>query len=114
MQQSLSLATLGSLNGGSAELIVDAAIRDAVADLDDRGGDELPRKVLIELEMKVLDNDLIDVHVTAIARLPKRRTPSTFGRVTRNSKNQSRLTFQTEAPDNPDQRTIDELETERK
>ncbi len=110
MQQNLCLATLGNLDGGAAELIIDAALKAAVADLDDRGADELPRKVQIEVELKQLDNKFIEAHVVAFARVPKRRTASTIGRLMRDQKQQSRLSFQSEAPDNPDQRTIDEVQ----
>lgn len=110
MQQSLSLSSLGYLDGGAAQLIIDAAFKEAVADLDDRGDDEKPRKVEIVVEMKQLDNKLIEAHVTACARIPKRKTASTIARLTRDKQQQSRLSFQSEAPDDPDQRTLDELE----
>ncbi|HEY7328514.1 MAG TPA: hypothetical protein VH592_12775 [Gemmataceae bacterium] len=38
-QKPLSCDTLGDLDGGAARAIVDAALREALADLDDRGDD---------------------------------------------------------------------------
>lgn len=109
MQERLCLETLGNLDCGAAGLIIDAAIRDALADLDDRGSDLKPRKVEIAVTLKVLDNGQVEAHVEACARLPRRRTASTIANLKRQGEQQPRLMFQTMAPDNPDQRTIDEL-----
>ncbi len=110
MQKRLSLATLGELDGGAAGVIIDAAIREAVGDLDDRGEDEKPRKVTIEITLKRMDNGLIESHVEACAKVPRRRTATTVGRVAGNGGKGMGLLFQSQVPDDPDQRTIDELE----
>lgn len=109
MQKSLSLQTLGDLDGGAAGLIIDAAIREVLADLDDRGDDEQARRVSINLSLKKHESGLVEAHVEASAHVPKRRTAGTMSRLSRDARQQSRLTFQDGAPDNPDQRTLDEV-----
>lgn len=113
-QKQLCLDNLGELDDGRAALIIDAAIREALADLDDRGDDEKPRKVKIELTLQIPDRSsgLVEATVDASAVIPKRRTATTYGRVAVENRF-ARLVFQTGAPDNPDQRTIEEVTGER-
>ncbi len=108
MQRSLSFATLGELDGGAARAIIEAAIREAMTDLDDRGQDGLPRRVDVRLTVKQMPNGLVEAHVEATASVPKRRTNSTICRLKRSSDRSARLLFQDGAPDDPDQRTLDE------
>lgn len=109
MQKSLCLESLGDLDNGAAGLIIDAAIRSALSDLDDRGGDGIARKVEICLSVQCLDNGLIEAHVEAACRVPKRRTNSTIGRIKRDATQRTRLLFQDGDADDPDQRTLDEV-----
>jgi len=109
MQKALSLASLGDLDNGRARAIIDAAIREALCDLDDRGDDEKPRFVNIRLTLKQMESGLVESRVEAESRCPKRRTASTIAKVKRDGKMQSRLVFQDGSPDNPDQRTLDEV-----
>lgn len=109
MQATLCLDTLGDLDGGAARAIIDAAIRDAVRDLDDRGEDEKPRFVEVRLSLSRMDNGLLACHVEAAAKTPRRRTASTVGQVARRGGDVGVL-FQTYAPEDPHQRTIDEVE----
>lgn len=112
MQSPLTIDTMGELDNGAARAIVNAAIKAAVADLDDRGEDGKSRSVVITLEMGRLDNGLVASHVSAQVKLPARRTNSTLGMVqTRGG--QSDVLFQTLAPDDPNQRTMDELEEKK-
>ncbi len=109
MQVPLTLDTIGELDSGAARVIIDAAIRAAIVDLDDRGEDQKPRKVVITLDLKALDNGMITASVDAQVKVPARRTASTLGNVrTRDAMPQ--MMFQTLAPDDPSQRTIDEVE----
>lgn len=112
MQSPLTIDSLGELDNGAARAIINAAIKSAVSDLDDRGEDGKARSVVITLEMGRLDNGLVASHVSAQVKLPPRRTASTLGMVqTRGG--QSDVLFQTMAPDDPAQRTIDELEAKQ-
>jgi len=42
-QKPLTCETIGDLDGGAPRAIIDAAIREALQDLDDRGDDGQPR-----------------------------------------------------------------------
>lgn len=113
MQRSLTLSSLAALDSGAAGAIVEAALREAVADLDDRGQDQKPRQVLITVSMTQLENGQVAVDVDAAAKLPRRRTASTFCRIKKEVAGAS-LQFQEWSPEHPDQRTIDEaLEANR-
>lgn len=108
MQQRLTLGTLGLLDGGAAELIIDEAIRAAAEDIDNRGEDGKPRAVNIVITLCRMDNGYVEAHVEAEAKVPKKRTASTLSKV-RRSGGQTELVFQQFAPEDPDQRTIDEV-----
>lgn len=108
MQVPLNLASLGELDGGAARAIIDAAICDAVRDLDDRGDDEKPRVVNVILTLNRLENGLVTCDVQAEAKVPKRRTAATISGI-RRAQGVAGLVFQTLAPENPDQTTIDSI-----
>lgn len=107
MQRVLDLESLASLDQGAAGAIIEAALREAVADLDDRGQDKKPRQVSITVTLLQLENGQVAVDVDAAAKLPRRRTASTFCRLQKQARGAA-LTFQEFAPEHPDQRTIDE------
>ncbi len=98
--------TLGELDGGAARAVIDAAIREAVSDLEDRGHqDEKPRKVKILLTFDLIDNGLVACRVEAAPVGPARRTASTIGHFRRDG-SAMRVDFRRESPDNPNQTTI--------
>lgn len=109
MQLPVTCSTLGELDEGSARLIIDAAIREAVRDVEDRGNDEKPRKVVITLTFKQMENGLVEAEVEAVARVPARRTASTIAAVKRKQGEAPSLVFQQYAADDPSQKTIDEV-----
>ncbi len=111
MQLPVTYETLGSLDSGAAKAIINAAIKEAVSDLDDRGGDDgKARTVLIQIVLTPRSNGQAEVEVQATAKLPPRRTASTVAAL-RFAKDGggSQLLFQDLAPDDPDQKTIDEV-----
>lgn len=108
MQAILNLASLGELAGGAARGIIDAAIDDAVRDIDDRGDDEKPRVVNILLTLQQHENGVVLADVQAEAKLPKRRTTATLGNVRKNL-GVPAVQFQTLSPTNPDQNTLDSI-----
>jgi hypothetical protein len=103
--QQLSLETLGDLDGGHARAIIDAALQAAVRDLDDRGNDEKPRKVTIEIEM-VKKEGLTLIRATAIPKVPTFSTGVTTGKLSIGPRGQSILGFQELSPDDPDQQAL--------
>lgn len=110
MNMPVTCATLANLDSGASGVIIDAAIREAVRDLDDRGGEDgKPRKVVIELTLKPLDNGQCAVHVFAQAKIPPRNTAGTIGAI-RSKADRPELFFNDLATRDPSQRTIDEVE----
>lgn len=111
MQKPLSLATLGDLDSGTAAVIIDCALAEAIRDVEDRGADGKARKVTIEVTLMRRSDGLIETDVGAQAKLPPRRTNSTVGKpVVRGHKTE--LLFQQWAPDQPDQSTIPGMDHE--
>lgn len=104
----LNCSNLGALDDGAAGHVINAAIREAIADLEDRGEDGKPRQVNIVLEM-TKDQGLIIAHVQAGAKIPKRRTGNTSGKIVMDGK-QPAFQFSEMAPDDPTQTTIDQYE----
>lgn len=111
MPLNLSVATIGHVDHGAAELIIDAAIKEALEDLDDRGEDDKPRKVLIELSVQRMANGLVEAHVKAQAKLPPRQTASTIGSLAKRPKGVE-LMFQEFSPEDPAQPSFEELDRE--
>ena len=69
----LTCEHLGSLDQGHAAAIINASIRDAIKDLEDRGKDGKSRKVVIEVELKLGEReDVVEAHVSAGAKIPPR------------------------------------------
>ena len=107
MRKMVPCDTIGDLANGAARLIVDSAIREAVFDLDDRGGDGKPRKVDISLEFK-LHEDVVICSLEVANKAPRKRTGATVCEVG-HDRGQMVLQFQSAAPDDARQRTIDEV-----
>ncbi len=105
----VSCNTLGDLDGGSARAIVDAAIREAVNDLEDRAEyDEKPRDVVIKLRFEMRKNREVDVTLDATAKMPPRRTAMTTGQIVAKD-GRAGVRFSALAPDDPMQGTFDEV-----
>src|SRR5262245_56810099 len=102
MLKTLSLDTLGDLGAGEARAIVDAEIQRAVADLEDRGGEDgKARSVVVQIDLAKKEG-LVVAQVSASSKLSPRRNRATASRVGfKNGKEV--LVFQDESPDNPDQ-----------
>lgn len=103
----LNLKTLGELDGGAVEAMIDRELQRAVNDLDDRGEeDEKPRKVVIEVELRHKDK-LVTISAKAQAKLPPMQSGNTVADVRLQSNNKgAALVFQTLNPERPDQSTI--------
>lgn len=104
-QSALTLDTLGELSAGQSQAIIDAALRAAIRDTEDRGGDKKPRKVTIEIEFKKSGPDHVSVNVTAKTSLPKYATDPTVAEIVMDG-NKPRVMFSPAAADNPDQPAI--------
>jgi hypothetical protein len=107
--QPINCDTLGDLDGGAARAIVNAALRDAVNDLEDRAHqDKKPRKVVITLTFSHLENGLVDTRVEASVKAPARRTAPTIGEYKRDGSNM-RVQFHPLNTDDPRQKAIEDL-----
>jgi hypothetical protein len=106
--QSLSLKTLGELNNGLAEGIVNSAINRMVEDLDDRGDqDEQPRAVTIELIGRVKDG-ITTVEVRATCKLPKYNAGRTVAEIKMSNEFGKRRPVMQFRGDSPAQQTLDD------
>lgn len=107
-QQPITLDTIGLLAGGQAEAVVNAAIRAAVRDTEDRGGDGKPRKVVIELVFEKVGKDGTGVVATVKAKtaIPAYQTDPTYGDLKVGSRGEPEVAFSPADADNPDQPAI--------
>lgn len=106
MQLNLTLDSLGQLDDGSAELIINQAITEAVMDLEDRGRDGKERVVEIRIGLTQRENGtMAEINVEANAKLPRRRTASTVGLLKRDGQS-TKVLFQGFCPENPNQPTL--------
>jgi hypothetical protein len=104
--------TLGLLAAGDAGLIIDAALDAAMSDLVDRADEDgKPRTVNITVELKLVGKNQIDARVQAAPSLPKRRTSLHIGEL-KMDKGRAVLAFSDHAPEDPRQRTIQDVEDE--
>lgn len=104
----LTAATIGDQDQGTAALLIDSEIQKAMNDLADRGEEDgKQRKVTIELELFV-SNGLVITNVSAIAKIPPRRTRSTKGDLRMKEKGNYVLLFQSTNPERADQPTFEE------
>lgn len=109
-QQTLSLETIGALDGGHAGEAINTCIREALRDLDDRGKDGKARKVNITIEFVKTPKEQVEIAVEASWSGPKLRTYPTVANVRQDGKGFVKLLFQEHAPEDPDQKTLDEVE----
>lgn len=110
--QNLSCRSIGDLDNGLAEKIIDAEIRKVIADLDDRGHDGAARSVTIELNMQkdVSRGDAIYIDVKVKTKLPAVRSGISQSKVGQ-KKGEMVLLFRDDNADNADQPTFDDVES---
>ncbi len=110
MLENLSAKTICELSGGAGGAVIDAAIRKAVSDIEDRGlEDGKERKVNIQIVMKKIAEDTVMVDVVADASIPAFRSEPTraVGRV---REGKQYLLFQATNPDNTEQPTFPQMD----
>lgn len=101
----LDLSSLGKLSNGVSGGVIDAAIKAAVRDLEDRGSDKKPRKVVIEVELKKLNDDSITAAVKAKTVLPPYLTSPTIAHL-KVDDGKVDAEFNPHSASNPDQMTM--------
>lgn len=108
-RMSLSLDTLKDFDFGKAEIAFRKVLETVVLDCSNRGYDKKARKVLLSLVMEPIvegDGAITDanIHFTVQAKLPALQTAPRPVLMDR----QGRLVFNSDAPDNPRQQTLDQ------
>lgn len=109
--QELKLASLADFEDGRVAAVFDRHLRAAIADCEDRPSDKKPRLVtltLAVLPVTLQDGSLVDVAIEARAagKIPPHRSRTVACSV----KHGGRVLFNGLSPDDPHQRTIDEIE----
>lgn len=103
----LSCDSLGELDNGFARAIIDEAIQRAANDTEQRGlQDEKPRKVIITLEFRKINDHSCVINVNADAKIPPLKLSTTFAETRPIGKGKSNIAFREDNPDRPDQPTI--------
>ena len=108
-QVTLSLSTLGLLNNGSAEAVVNAALSAAVLDTEDRGagprGDRKERQVNITVTFIGRADGNVEIGLQAGVKMPKYRVADTVADV-RMRDGKPFLLFRDDAAHDPRQGTV--------
>jgi hypothetical protein len=105
-QATLTLDTLGQLAAGQAEATINAALRAALRDTEDRGADKKARKVVIEIVLEKLSPDVVKATVRAKSVLPPYVTDPTIGELQPGERGQPEMAFAPAAPSNPHQANL--------
>lgn len=108
---SLTAATIPALDGGIAGELIDAALASAVRDLDDRGDDGNKRKVTIEIEM-TKDRGQVRSEVQVKTSIPPYRSRVTTGAIGVRKAGKAQVLFQEHDPENPDQATFPQMDSD--
>jgi hypothetical protein len=113
MLKPLTAKTLGDLANGEGELIINKAIRTAVADLDDRGKEDgKERTVNITITMAIVKGMFV-ADVSAQPKLPAHRSNATELKARYNqAEGGLNLLFQDLNAENADQPTFREMDVE--
>ena len=105
MLTTLTFEALPDVDYGSVVVAFNQALRAAYLDIKDRPNLIAAREVGLKVTVKPMENgDFVDVAFSVTHKMPGKSTsrPMKVGR--------DGLTFQTEAPDSPEQMTLDEQE----
>jgi hypothetical protein len=105
----LTIDTLGDLDGGMVRAAVNQLLAAAIHDLEDRGHDEKPRKVVIEVSLTKINEEQVGVVVSASARLPKVQPRPTITML-RLQQGKPAITFQSQSPQDPRQPNFPQLD----
>ena len=106
MQATINCDNIGNACEG-ARGAINAAIQQAMTDIDDRGDDEKPRKVVITLEFRKISGRDVAISCEVGTATPKYRTPDTIGKILVEG-GKAKLLFNDLAFDDASQTTIDD------
>lgn len=100
----LTAETLSKLGDGFAGVVIDAALADIYRDVNDRGSDGKPRKLVVTYTFTPGTNGHCEVDVQTATRLPAYQPPKTVAKLNLAA---GSLMFNPDVSNNPDQLTID-------
>lgn len=100
--EKLTLEKLGALSGGLFGFSLERHINQIVDDLDDRGTDGLPRKLVITITFRRL-GDEVEINPALSVRYPDKRYRPTVAKFVAGRDGGTALGFQVASPENPDQ-----------
>jgi hypothetical protein len=105
MLKNLTTETIGNLSNGQAGLVIDAALKKAIDDLEDRGEEDgKARSVKIEIAFQKFKGQTV-VDVVAEVKMPNFRTDATIAEA-RYADGNHKLFFQDLNAENPEQPTF--------
>jgi hypothetical protein len=102
----LTADSLGDLDHGFARVTINEAIKEVANDLEQRGDDEKPRKVVITLTMTQLNENDTEVQFNVEAKVPPMKLATTIAQKRPVGQGNSGIAFRPENPTRPDQPTL--------
>lgn len=93
MSTTLSLETIGQIDDGAAETLIEQELQRVVADADANGSDCKKRKVVIQVTLQVDKNGVMKTSLQCQAKLPARETRE-VGSSTRKDRGIAKLLFE--------------------
>lgn len=98
--------SLSQLADGYAGKAIDSALLEVVNDIDSRGDDGKPRKVLIELTLEPQGKGYVDIDVQVRTKMPAFRPPTTKAKI---DNRVGGLVFNSDCRENPSQMTTNDI-----
>ena len=105
VKQFLTLETMSGLSNGQVAAAVNAAMRAAIRDTEDRGADKKVRSVSIEVDFAKVSEDTIAVAVKCKTKMPAYVTQPTFGNIVFDGV-EPKVEFNPHSADEPAQATL--------
>ena len=102
----LTADSIPELDHGFARITINEAIKAVSNDLEQRGDDEKPRKVVITLTMTQLNENDTQVEFRVEAKVPPMKLATTIAQKRAVGQGNSGIAFRPESPARPDQPTI--------
>jgi len=107
MELNLSLANLGEIGGGQLGVAFASVAREFAKELDDRGHDKKPRKIIITVEGVRTKSGVIELTGEVKLVMPQYRTDSTQAKMAYDQETKGwQLKFHAFSPESVDEQTL--------
>lgn len=100
--------SLSQLADGYAGKAIDEGLNEVVSDIDGRGDDGKPRKVVIELTFLPQGKGYVEIDVQVKTKMPAHRPPTTKAKI---DQRVGGLVFNPDCRENPSQMTTNDIPT---